>query len=341
VKKNLRTIAAVGVFVLALTGLYASTASAAPAKYKFRFVTQPVDSEMSPATITGLDFVGDSSFVKVELFDPATGLAVTNVKQTVTFGLATGTLSNGEPAAIGTLRVTPQPLVNGVATFGAGTLRIETPNEPQYTSYALIPRNTKGALITGDPSNPFDIFEDGCNTTTTCSVQIRGDTQQAGEDTYSLQAPGTLGASEVANDNLPGFVEACEGLGQVEVFPQTIFVHETTDTTVPAPPSPAPVLVTIHITKADMKAFPQNGQSHILVCTATSTEDPWLANGGDHVGPIDVTGNGDLLFVGIAPACPQANPSSKTPCVVSQSGDGAGGNVTTAYLQGGDPPRRT
>jgi hypothetical protein len=346
-RRTLRSIAAVGVFALVVTGLYASTATAAP-KYEFRFVTQPVDSEMSPAPITGVDFVGDSNFVQVGLFDKSTDLPVTNVKQTVTFGLAAGTLAAGtpdeEPAAIGRLRVIPQPLVNGVATFGldslgVSTLKIDDPNEPQFTSYALVPRNTKGALITGPASSGFDIFEDGCNSSTTCDVTVRGDTQQAGEDTYSLLSPGTLGASEIANGNLPGFVAACEELGQTEIFAATIFVHESTDT---ANEVPAPVLLTSHITKKDMQAFPNNGQAHISWCTATLTEAPWIANGGEHLGlAVDVNGNGDFLWVGLAPACPQADPSSNAPCIVSQNGDGAGGSITTGYLLGGDPPKRS
>jgi hypothetical protein len=257
----------------------------------------------------------------------------------VTFTLATGTVGD-DAAATGTLRVTPQPLVNGVATFGSGKLMIDDPNEPQFTSYALIPRNTKGALITGPASNAFDIFEDGCNSSTTCDVTVRGDTQQAGEDTYSLLSPGTLGASEIANSNLSGFVQACEDLGQREIFAATIFVHESTDTVTPT--DPAPVLLTSHITKKDMQAFPNNGQAHISWCTATLTEAPWIANGGEHLGQArDVSGNGDPLWVGLAPACPQADPSSNAPCIVSQNGDGAGGSITTGYLLGGDPPKRS
>ena len=50
---------------------------------------------------------------------------------------------------------------------------------------------------------------------------------------------------------------------------------------------------------------------------------------------------GGVLYVGFAPACPQANPSAFAPCIVSQTGDGNGGNITTGWLPGGDPPRRT
>ena len=50
---------------------------------------------------------------------------------------------------------------------------------------------------------------------------------------------------------------------------------------------------------------------------------------------------GGMLFVGIAPPCPNANPQNSAPCIVSQNGDGNGGSFTLGWLPGGDPPRRT
>jgi hypothetical protein len=44
--------------------------------------------------------------------------------------------------------------------------------------------------------------------------------------------------------------------------------------------------------------------------------------------------------VGIAPACPNANPAGSAPCISRQYGDGHGGSYTEGYLPG-DPPRRT
>lgn len=328
---------------LAVFGPFAPSAAGA-SKYSFRFVTQPADAEIAPATITSSEFVGGSNFVQVELVEQVgeTLVRVTNVKQTVTFTLATQNLGPNEAVAAGTLNVIPQPLVNGVATFGAGTLSIGAVNEPQFTSYALVPKNTKGALVTGPASNGFDIFEDGCTTASTCSAVIRGETPQVGEDTYGLRSAGTLGASEIGASKLTGFVAACETLGQTEIFANSVFVHETTDTTFPN--SPLSVSLTSHITKTDMKASANNGQAHITWCVATETEQPWLHNGGTHTSDrVDTNGAapGGLLFVGTAPPCPQANPSDFAPCIVSQNGDGGGGNITTGYLPGGDPPRRT
>jgi hypothetical protein len=342
-KARLGVMLVTAITALAVFGPFAPSAAGAT-RYSFRFVTQPADAVIAPATITSSEFVGGSNFVRVELVELVGEnlVRVTNVKQTVTFTLATENFGPDEAAATGTLNVISQPLVNGVATFGTGTLSIGTLNEPQFTSYALVPRNTKGSLITGAASDGFDIFESGCNTTSTCSAVIRGDTPQDGEDTYGLRSAGTLGASELGASKLTGFVNACEALGQTEIFPSSVFVHETTDTTTPS--SPGPVSLTSHITKTDMKASSNNGQAHVTWCVATAVEQPWLKNGGTHTPEaVDVNGAapGGLLFVGTAPPCPQANPFDFAPCIVSQTGDGGGGNITTGYLPGGDPPRRT
>ena len=132
----------------------------------FRFVTQPANAERN-ATITSNDFVAGTNFVQVELVDE-NNVRVTNSNLVVTFTLATGVLEPGVAAASGSLSVTPQPLVNGVATFGAGTLSIGALNEPQFTSYALIPKNTKGPRVPGDNSQGFDVWEDG----DTCSRRV-------------------------------------------------------------------------------------------------------------------------------------------------------------------------
>jgi hypothetical protein len=329
-----------GITALAVAGPFASSAAGAT-KYSFRFVTQPADAEIAPATITSTDFVAGSNFVQVELVEQVgvEFVRVTNVKQTVTFTL--GAASNLEPdegAATGNLNVTPQPLVDGVAEFGTGTLSIGTLNEPQFTSYGLVPRNTKGPLITGPASTSFDIFQDGDTCSDTCEALIR-----SGNESYATLTGGTLGASQIAASNLTGFVNACETLGQKEIFANSVFVHETTDTTNPG--SPGPVFHSSHITRADMKAAANNGQAHITWCVATEDEQPWLDNGGTHLpDPVDTNGaapGGGPLFVGTAPSCPQANPSSFAPCIVSQNGDGNGGSITTGWLLGGDPPKRS
>jgi len=307
--------------VLGVGALIAPAALGAPSPH-LRFLNQPQDAEQN-ATITSSDFVSGSSFIQVEL-DDASGVPITNSTAKVTFDLATGT-----GFATGTLVVDPQPLVNGVATFGAGSLTIQTPNEPHFTSYALVPRTTKGQPITGAASNPFDVYESGDSCTTTCTADIR-----AGLDVYTMNTKGTLGASQLPASTLPGL--NCPG--QAVIFATSVFVYATTDAN--SPTSPAPVFVSNHITKADWKASHNNGQAHADWCVAL-TAAQLVNNGGTYVQQ-DTNGDGTLdLFVGLAPKCPSHDPQLSAPCIVSQTGDGLGGSTTLGWLPGGDPPRRT
>jgi hypothetical protein len=305
--------------LLVLAGSVAPTALGAT-KNELRFVTQPQDAEAG-ATITSADFVSGSSFVQVKLVDEA-GNLVTSSKAVVTFGLA-----SGSGLASGTLQVVPQPLVNGVATFGTGTLSILTENEPQFTDYRLVPRTTKNPLITGPASDPFDIWEDGdtcTGGTDVCEASLRG-----GEDQYTLSAAGTLGASE-----LPGALPGLVCPGQDDIFSNTIFSYATTGGT-------TPVFLSNHITKADWQASANNGQAHADWCIGLVDESDW-DNSGAVPTQRDTDLDGDLdLWVALAPRCPVANPSGSAPCIVSRTGDGAGGSVTIGWLPGGDPPRRT
>jgi hypothetical protein len=329
-KARLLVVLTSALTVLGLIGLLGPSAGAAT-KYQLVFVSghQPRDTEKN-TTIRAADLNQQASFVQIQLVD-GNGNAVTGKEVTVGFKLDTGA-----GLASGILSVTPRTTLNGIAEF-TSELSIATPNEPQFTDYKLVPVTTKGSLITGPSSVGFDIFEDGESCSDTCDATLRN-----GNESYVSLSPGTLGASQIETSDLAGFVAACEAFGQTEIFGNSVFVHETTDSATPS--SPAPVFVTSHVTRADMKAAANNGQAHITWCTATETEGPWLANGGRHTATaVDTNGSapGGLLFVGIAPACPQANPSAKAPCIVSQNGDGNGGGITTGYLLGGDPPRRT
>jgi hypothetical protein len=326
ISKHRSLVALAGATLLASLLLAVPAASAADTE--FRFVTQPADAE-SGATITSTDFVSGTSFVQVELVDTATNARVTNSKLVVTFNLATGTL-DGKTAATGSLSVTPQPLVDGVATFGTGTLSIGTPNEHEFTRYALIPTNTKGPKIPGETSNGFNIWEDGDTCAgggDACTAVLRGDKPQGGEDTYTLQTAGTLGASELPKNVLPGF--SCAG--QRLIFASSVFENATQD------PPTGPVFLTSHITKADFRSAGTNfGQAHVEWCIALDNPGPW------NFTQQDTNNDGDLdLYVGFAGRCPAQSPASMAPCIASQSSDGAGGSITTGYLPGGDPPRRT
>jgi hypothetical protein len=315
-------IAAAAFLTIAL--LTVPGALAAP-QSSFVFITQPQDSEVG-ATIRAEDLNQGAAFVQVKLVD-ADGDLITNSNVRASFVLA-----SGDGDASGSLSVTPQPLVGGIATFGPGTLSIGTANEPFFTSYRLIPVSARGPMITGDPSEGFDVFQDGesCATGETCDAIIRN-----GNEAYALPTPGTLGASQLSDDVLPGF--ACPG--QKEVFADSVFVHATTDST--TPDTPGPVFLSSHVTRKDMKAATNNGQAHVQWCVGLKDDEPWLNNGAAFTQQdTNLDGTPDL-YVGFAPACPQANPSAFAPCITSQNGDGNGGSVTNGWLPGGDPPRRT
>lgn len=325
--RRITAVLSAAAVMLTISVLAIPTAQGASQNH-FRFVTQPANAERN-ATITSNDFVAGTNFVQVELVD-ADDVPVTNSNLLVTFTLATGELEPGVAAASGSLSVTPQPLVNGVATFGAGTLSIGTLNEPQFTSYALIPKNTKGPKIPGDTSQGFDVWEDGDTCSDGCETSIRG-----GNDVYTVGGAGNLGASQ-----LPASVLAnMECSGQKLIFSSSVFVHETEDFD---STSPDPVFVSNHVTRQDMKAAANNGQAHIQWCLGLKLASDWTASGGSFVAQ-DTNGAapGGTLFVGIAPPCPNANPQNFAPCIVSQNGDGNGGSVTLGWLPGGDPPRRT
>jgi hypothetical protein len=306
-----------------MISVFAVPMASGAAQNSFAFVNQPQDAEVGE-TITASDLVDGTSFVQVKLVDEA-GNTVVNDKILVTF-----VLDASPGSASGTLQVTPQPLVAGVATFGPGTLRILTENEPQFTGYRLIPRSTKNPIVTGPASESFDIWEDGesCGAGEICDAFLRG----ADGDHYELAAAGTLGASQLPSSFLPGLV--CGG--QAVVFPNSVFSYATTQGNLPAD---APVKLTNHISRADWRASANNGQAHAEWCIGLV--GPWAAQGGPAV-QMNTDGVGGVdLYVGLAPKCPIMNPSGSAPCIVSQTGDGKGGSTSIGWLPGGDPPRRT
>ena len=319
--RNIRVTTALvtfGLFV-ALAGLIAPSALGATAE--LRFLTQPQDAEVNQTIRTGDLNVG-SGFVQVEVVDAVTKAPITNFSKPIGFvlnpapGFATGNV----------LDVTPQVPVNGVATFGAGTLSIDTENEPQFTDYSLIPVTTRGPFVTGDPSEAFDVWEDGescTGGTDTCDASLRG-----GNDKYKLSAAGTLGASELTSGELPGLV--CPG--QKTIFANSVFSYASTG-------SNTPVFLENHITRADWRASANNGQAHADWCIGLL--DPWTAQGGPAVLMSTDGVGGNYLYVGLAPKCPSQNPSGSAPCIVSQTGDGKGGSISIGWLPAGDPPRRT
>lgn len=327
--KAVRLALATGVvasFVVA--GVIAPSALGA-SKLKLVFLTQPQDTKVN-ATIRASDLNQAAAFIQVQLLDGTT--PVTNKAVTVGFKLATG-----PGLATGSLQVIPQTTnASGIATFGPGTLSIGTENEPQFTKYRLVPITTKGAFITGDPSLGFNIWEDGESCTGVpndpdriCEATLRGGGAE-GEDRYTLDAAGTLGASELTSGELPGLVCA----RQRAIFPNSVFSYATTGTS-------TAVLLENHISRADWRASANNGQAHADWCIGLLTNTAWQNNGANST-RLDTDLDGDLdLWVALAPNCPVANPAASAPCIVNQNPDGDGGSIATGWLPAGDPPRRT
>jgi hypothetical protein len=310
--------------VMAVLGTVAMTApnAIAASKYHFQIQTQPMDAVVGH-TITGTKFDDSSNFVTVALLD-ASNQPVTNSPVNVTFTFASG-------SATGSLSVTPQPLVNGVATFGAGTLSIGTANEAQVTAYSLVPRNVNGPTITGAPSAGFDVWDQACSPACPISVKYGKDPKNPSQDDYSGTTGAFLAVSsvKVGNTDLPWL--KCPG--QMVIFSSTAFVSDSGVGTTSS-------LVT-HVTKGDMKAAANNGQAHVEWCIALDSADPWTHNGASYTA-VDLDGDTvPDVFVASAPACPNVpNPVDFAPCIAHQFGDGSGGSVTEGFITG-DPTRRT
>jgi len=284
------------------------------AKFQLLFETQPGDTKIG-ALIRSADLNQGAAPIEVKLVD-SSGNLVTNKVVMVGFKLATG-----PGLAKGDLNVIAQPTVGGIATFGLTadgrpTLSIGTLNEPEFTRYRLIPVTTKGTLITGPASEPFNIWEDGesCGGgEDICEAVLRDNTPRGGIDTYTSPRAGTLGASELPASAYPSFPPpgACED--QKVIFAGSAFVNASTDTATPA--TPGPVFLISHITKQDFRdAGADFGQAHVEWCMGLTSSEPWINNGTPFT-VWDPDNDGEnLLFVASAPACPNLNPSLSAPC---------------------------
>jgi hypothetical protein len=291
----------------------------------FAFVNQPRNAKQSQL-ITGDPFQGGNDNVEVQLLDGNSN-PLNDYPVTVTFSLVTnGVDENGQGLVGGTLSVTPEATDgNGIATFDT-QLSIAEKNEPTFTSYSLQPQTTGTPTISGSKSNGFDVWEAQCPGG--CSVSLRG----SNLDLYTSPS-GSIG--DLSASQLPfgaATATAIECAGQTLIFADSVFTHEFTGTGV--------IFLKSHVTRADMKKSANNGQAHVQWCIGLPYE--WNAAGGlaqvqDTNGSNNPLGT---LYVGIAPACPNANPALSAPCISRQYGDGSGGNYTEGYLPA-DPVRRT
>lgn len=273
--------------------------------------------------------------IQVKLVD-GTGATVTHHPVSVTFDLSDDADVDG---AI--LSVTPETTgTNGIATFDS-ELEINLANVAQFTAYRITPRGNTLDMIEGTASNGFDIWEDAtkCNGAN-CTLNH-------GDDQYVVPN-GTSGALLSASTFAPDESEIdCSAFGYISITDEVIW-HEYTGT--------APVLVKMHLTKAEMKLNSNNGQARVEVCEGLVDEpgatgapgdgltgqEKWAAVGVTNAVHQDSDGDGtDDIWVALAPACPNQNPSAFAPCIFRQYGDGSGGSWTEIWLTGGDPPRRT
>ncbi len=271
--------------------------------------------------------------IQVQLVD-GLGSPVIHFPVAVTFGFDSN--PNGASA---TLTVgTETTDASGVATFddetpnaeGGDGLEINTANVAAFTEYRIFPRGATLTSITGNPSAGFDIWEDATKCAgANCTLSHDGDEYVVPNgDSNALLSASTFSTNE-SNINCAGYTE----------ITGDVVWHEYTGS--------APVLVKIHITRAEMKASSNNGQARVALCVGLLDEGvltgqaKWAALGvsADHQ-----DSDGDLIddiWVALAPACPNQNPAGSAPCIARQYGDGNGGSWTEAWIPGGDPPRRT
>jgi hypothetical protein len=232
----------------------------------------------------------------------------------------------------------------GIARFeplegSENPLHIDDLNQPFTTDYELVPVAVPptatttappfiGAAfalegINGDPSTPFDVWEDGCKGNG-CSVNL---TPGTSSDTYTTSEIVAMGASQLGLGG--GTTIFCPT--QQLIFSTNLFFHATTGN--------GPVFLISHISALDRKKVANNGNKVMGWCVGLKTPGPW------NFRRQDTNGNGSIgagdLYVGMAPKCPSKNASTKAPCIVSQTGDGVGGTYIRGWLPGGDPPRRT
>ncbi len=238
-------------------------------------------------------------------------------------------LAEGAGLAEGTLSVSPELTdEGGIATFDT-SLSIAETNDFMATDYKIVPQARYASEITlleegwpfeGDPSDGFDIWEDGCSGTG-CNVNLRSNLE-----TYTAQGNFGLAASQ-----LSGELVTCPT--QRVIFSNKTFFHVTTGD------ESEVVRLETHITRADMKAAANNGQRHIGWCIGLESPDPWEHNGAAYT---PQTIGGKTFYVALAPKCPSKKTAPQfAPCIVSQSGDNDGGSFIRGFVLGGDPPRRT
>ena len=339
-----RGIVVVFLLLVASIGINGLFSTASAQTIDVSIVNQPADARTGEL-ITAATFDptgGDDGYVQVQVTDAECLEGTCPIQGAeVSFELATGT-----GLATGTLNVDSR-LTNadGIATFSPeegseNPLNITTANNPFTTAYELVPIAVPppppssappiGAAFaldgtTGEPSGPFDVWDDGCRGNG-CTVDL---TPGTSSDEYTLHEDEALGASQLLNAG-SGTTIFCPT--QQLIFASDLFFHQTT--------GDGPVFLVSHISAADRKAAPNNGNKIVGWCVGLKSPGPWNFTQQNTNGIPGL--QSDDLFVGMAKKfCPKKSPSDFAPCITSQTGDGVGGTFIRGWLPGGDPPRRT
>lgn len=331
--------------IFTLFGLMGPGASA-QGPISVSIVKQPADAKVGEL-ITAATFDptgGTAGYVEVLVTETITPIEGAPYEAPVEGAEVSFDLASGTGLASGTLNVDSRFTgENGIATFepqveSENPLSIEDPNQPFTTDYKLIPVAVPPPAPTttappidlafalegtnGDPSTPFDIWEDGCKGNG-CSVSL---TPGTSSDSYTTSENVGMGASQLGN---VGTNIVCPS--QQLIFSSDLFFHATTGN--------GPVFLVSHISAEDRKKAANNGNKVMGWCVGLKTTGPW------HFAQQNTNGTAGLqaddLYVGMAPKCPKKNASNFAPCIVSQTGDGVGGTFIRGWLPGGDPPRRT
>jgi hypothetical protein len=326
---------------LALMGLTAPGAQAEVGDLQVEIVNQPADAGVGDLiTAAALDPTGgENGFVQVHVTQTVLVCDYETCHQEdqdrqfaeVTFVLPEGSPSNDLSVES---RFTNS---DGIATFSPqegseNPLSIGTANQPSTTDYRLVPVATvddggddyshaETESVEGAPSDPFDIWEAGCQGAG-CNVTVRN-----GNDSYTALEDVGLGVSVV-----PAGSTEISCPNQRLIFASSVFFHTTTGDGTDV------VSLVTHLTRADLAA-PNNGQKYIGWCLGLKSAAPWMRNGARFQAQVI---GGETFYVALAPACPKRGAAADSaPCIFSNTSDGAGGKILRGYVLGGDPPRRT
>jgi hypothetical protein len=294
-------------------GTVAPKTVAAGSSCRLRFANQPNTTETGALIRDGHDGTGDP--VKVEIYDPVTGLTVSStaaVTLTLQSNPAGGTLSGGSVNAVG-----------GVAKFPS--LSIGTPGP--YTLKASSPAASNTPV-----SDEFNV----ANNVATCVGTGCSFTDAQAQNSYKTKPQqGAAGATWASTLNLPGLKVSCDfapfDYPDARQPNAVWYVYDDGETD-------SAKVNTIVIDKAIVQETPENGTSKYRVCY--SSPDPFKDRTGQWAQP-DPWSNGPSAyfggtwFTGLLPECSDG----VAPCVLKWTAKN-GDRIGTFLTPPGDPNYR-